>query len=341
MGRKMSGRSQLMADLLGEFPDADNRTLARLLFERHPAEFSSIENARSSVRYYRGNIGDKSRAKTEKNYGHLAKENGKAGQVFQFPPGLKQGKRMMHLREPGKYLILSDVHVPYHSETSIEAALRYGIDAGCKHLVLNGDFLDFYKVSRWSQDPRMRNVSEELETGREILQELEKHFGGSDSIRVYKVGNHEDRYEQFLYGRAAALVGIEAFQLKKILPIDPKTWKFVASKQLYKIGNLLMLHGHEVGRGLFDPVNIARGMWLRLQQTAMVGHWHRTSTHVETTGVKETVIPCYSVGALCDLAPDYAPVNKWNAGFAVVELGQAGSFQVRNLIIHNGKVYET
>lgn len=341
MANKDSGRKQLLTDVITDFPDADNRTLARLLYEKYPAEFGTLENARSSVRYYRGNMGEKSRATSTKKHAHLAKENGKAGQVFQFPAGLKQRKRMMHFREPGKYLILCDVHVPYHSETAIEAAVRYGIDAGCKHLILNGDFLDFYKVSRWSQDPRYRNVCEEIETGKEILQELEKHFGGSDSIRVYKVGNHEDRYEQFLYAKAAALVGIEAFQLKKILPIDPKTWKFVASKQLYKLGNLLMLHGHEVGRGLFDPVNIARGMWLRLQQTAMVGHWHRTSTHVETTGVKETVIPCYSVGALCDLSPDYAPVNKWNAGFAVVEVGQSGSFQVRNLIIHNGKVYET
>ena len=61
-----------------------------------------------------------------------------------------------------------------------------------------------------------------------------------------------------LYAKAAALVGIDQFQLKHILPIDPKTWKFVESKQLYKI-ELLMLHGHEVGRGMFDPVNIARG----------------------------------------------------------------------------------
>lgn len=339
MARQKSGRKKLVTDLLLEFPDADNRTLARLLYDRHVGEFSSLEAARSSVRHYRGNNGATS--KTPAANKELHRENGKAGQSFKFPAGLKQRKRMMHLKEPGKYLILSDVHVPYHSEVALEAALRYGIDAGCKHLVLNGDFLDFYKLSRWSQDPRYRNVSEEIETGRQILSELEKHFKGSDSVKVYKVGNHEDRYEQFLYAKAAALVGVDQFQLKKILPIDPKTWKFVESKQLYKIGKLLMLHGHEVGRGMFDPVNIARGMWLRLQQTAMVGHWHRTSTHVETTGVKEAVNPSYSIGCLCDLAPDYAPVNKWNAGFAVVNLDVSGNYQVRNLIIHNGQVYET
>ena len=338
MARKDSGRKKICLDVIRKHPDADNRTLARLLLDKYPQEFSNLEQARSSVRYYRGNSGNRNRKMSDTSH---HRENGYAGQVFKFPAGVKQTRRMMHIKEPGKYLILSDIHVPYHNEVAIEAALRYGIDEGCQHLVLNGDFLDFYKLSRWSQDPRYRNVADELETGKEILAELERHFSGSDSIRVYKVGNHEDRYEQFLYAKAAALVGIEAFKLKKILPIDPKTWKFVESKQLYKLGKLLMLHGHEVGRGLFDPVNIARGMWLRLQQTAMVGHWHRTSTHVETTGVKETVIPCYSVGALCDLSPDYAPVNKWNAGFAIVNLDVSGNFHVRNLINHQGKVYET
>ena len=338
MARKDSGRKKLVTSVIRKFPEADNRTLARYLYEKHPEEFASVEQARHSVRYYRGNAGAKNRARSDDS---LHRPNGKAGQSFNIPAGLKQTRRMAHIKEPGKYLILSDLHVPYHSEIAIEAALRYGIDEGCEHVVLNGDFLDFYKLSRWSQDPRYRSVAEELETGKEILAEIERHFAGSDSVKVYKVGNHEDRYEQFLYAKASALVGVDDFQLKKILPIEPKNWRFVHSKQLYKLGKLLMLHGHEVGRGLFDPVNIARGMWLRLQQTAMVGHWHRTSTHVETTGVKETVIPCYSVGALCDLSPDYAPVNKWNAGFAIVHLDVSGNFQVRNLIIHQGKVYET
>ena len=150
MARRKSDRGKLITELLLEFPDADSRTLARLLYDRHPGEFSSLEVARSSVRYYRGNIGEKSR-NTSRNKA-LHRKNGKAGQSFRFPAGLKQRKRMMHLREPGDYLILSDVHVPYHSEIALEAALKYGIDAGCKHLVFNGDFLDFYKLSRWSQD---------------------------------------------------------------------------------------------------------------------------------------------------------------------------------------------
>jgi hypothetical protein len=46
---------------------------------------------------------------------------------------------------------------------------------------------------------------------------------------------------------------------------------------------------------------------------------------------KETF--CWSTGCLCDLTPDYSRVNRWNHGFAVVEVDEAGSFNVDNLRI--------
>ena len=84
MARKDSGRKKLVLDVLRKFPDADNRTLARYMMEQHPAEFASLEQARSTVRYYRGNIGSHNRKKSDPTY---HRENGKAGQKFQIPSG--------------------------------------------------------------------------------------------------------------------------------------------------------------------------------------------------------------------------------------------------------------
>lgn len=36
---------------------------------------------------------------------------------------------------------------------------------------------------------------------------------------------------------------------------------------------------------------------------------------------------------MCDLAPDYARLNKWNHGFALVEVRDDGEFDVENLRI--------
>ncbi len=334
----MSSRKEIVTALLVEFPDADNRTLARLLHEKYPHEFETVEKARRCIRYYRGASGAKDRKQIIQTSPETVQPH-RTPRTIKIPAGLKQVRRAINIKRPGKYLVLSDLHVPFHNEQAIEAALRHGLDNGCKHLVLNGDFFDFYKLSRWSQDPRQRNPSDELNTGAEVLAELVKHFS-SDAIKLFKIGNHEARYESYLYERAPALVGIEAFELKELLPID-KTWKFVASKQAYRLGKLPMFHGHELPRGLTDPVNIGRGVFLRAGETACVGHWHRTSTHVETTGLKETVVPCYSLGCLCDLSPEYATINRWNHGFAMVEIQAAGNYQVQNMIIHKGEVFST
>ena len=48
---------------------------------------------------------------------------------------------------------------------------------------------------------------------------------------------------------------------------------------------------------------------------------------------------CWSTGCLCDLHPRYMPLNKWNHGFAIVDLDTAGGFSVRNFRIIDGKVY--
>jgi predicted phosphodiesterase len=335
--KKKNEKLDVAREVLRDHPAADSRTLARLLHEKYPHHFSSIEVARSKIRYLRGAHGSRHRKviadKTD------FRKHGKP-KTIHFPKGLRQVHSPMKIRQKGKFLVLSDLHIPYHCEQALESALRAGIDAGCEHLVLNGDFIDFYRLSRWDQDPRARNPEEELKVGAEVLGELNKHFG-PDSVRVFKVGNHEQRYHSYLYQRAPALVGIEDFRLDRILPIKEHKWRFVHSKQEYHLGKLPMLHGHELPRGLTDPVNIGRGVYLRVAGTAMVGHWHRTSTHVETTGIDERLVPCYSLGCLCDLKPEYATINRWNHGFAIVTVGERGNYQVQNKIIHDGEVFAT
>jgi hypothetical protein len=63
--------------------------------------------------------------------------------------------------------------------------------------------------------------------------------------------------------------------------------------------------------------------------TSLLGHHHRSSSHVEYTW-KHEPINCWSVGCLCDLSPEYARINKWNHGHAIVEVGSSGVFDVLN-----------
>jgi hypothetical protein len=74
----------------------------------------------------------------------------------------------------------------------------------------------------------------------------------------------------------------------------------------------------------------ARSAFLRTTASVLVGHHHRTSTHVEPNW-KHEEIACWSVGCLCDLAPEYARVNKYNQGLSLVDVSEDGQFEVANL----------
>ena len=74
--------------------------------------------------------------------------------------------------------------------------------------------MDCYQISRFIKDRRMRDMSEELEDVRNFLKELKKSF----NVPIYyKIGNHEDRWENFLRLQAPELLGIADFELRNVL----------------------------------------------------------------------------------------------------------------------------
>ena len=105
------------------------------------------------------------------------------------------------------------------------------------------------------------------------------------------------------------------------------------------VDKLTIIHGHEFGKGGgLWLANTARYVRLKANGCVMVGHWHKSSSDSAVTidGQMHTV---WSTGCLCDLTPDYARINQWNHGFAVVEWSEKGGFGVQNYRIRNGKVH--
>lgn len=252
--------------------------------------------------------------------------------------GLKALKTRAVKREDysvsGYILVVSDIHFPYHDPGALELAIQHGVDAGCETLLVNGDLLDFYKLSRFIKDPTETNVCEELEMAKQFFDLVAPLF----SKIVYKLGNHEDRLEHYLWSKAPELIGLPFTTLGAL--IDNEKVEIVGSRQLMKAGRLNIVHGHEFGTSVFNPVNPARGLFLRSKCSTMAGHHHQTSEHHENN-VNGDAMACWSTGCLCDLSPTYSPFafTKWNHGFATVETEPSGEFTVRNCRIIGGKVH--
>lgn len=317
--------------LCREFPDTPSRTLAKKLSASHKV---TIELARTSIRIARGNSGEKHRRGCTS-----PRENQPAGWTPEMPPSLAEPWLPFDLGNNIKVAILSDIHIPYHSTIAFEAAVKYCKRRGPDVLLLNGDFADFYTISRHQKDPSKRDFRGEMKACQQALQWLRSEFGKRCRI-VLKAGNHEERLEHWVWNSAPEISDSPRMTLRQWMTTDEDTGRPVAGEidvvvdqRPVMVGHLPVLHGHELGKaGIAAPVNPARGAFMRSLSTMLVGHSHRSSHHVETD-IWHKQTSCWSTGALCDLNPCYAKINKWQHGAAFVEVDRSGEFQVQNFRI--------
>jgi len=309
--------------LCEQHPDAPSRTLARRLVQ-DANNAITLDQARKRIQRQFGVQGAKNRRRMKPV---AARPKRQAGEPREMPPSIAEPWVPYRLQALGPVGIISDVHVPYHSETAVAAAIGYLEGQGLAALLLNGDIADFYSISRYMKDPTQRNFKGELEAVRQFLGWLRDRFPGIPI--VYKLGNHEERWTHFLWQHAAELSDDPRMSLGAWLDLDNLGIELVEDQRPVMLGKLPVLHGHELPKGMAAPVNPARGVFMRTLSTGLVGHSHRSSNHAESDmWHRETA--CWSTGCLCDLTPDYARINRWNWGFAIATVHKGGQFDVQN-----------
>jgi predicted phosphodiesterase len=313
-------------------PDAPARTLARRLVTEANGAIT-LHQARMRIQRQFGVHG-----KTHRKHIKAAAPRAprKAGEILAMPKSMAETWTPHRMNVIGNVGILSDVHVPYHSEIAVAAAVGFLKDQELSGLLLNGDIADFYAISRYMKDPKQRDFKGELEAVRDFLAYLRQEF--PDIPIVYKTGNHEERWQHWLWQHAAEISDDPRMSLTAWLGFTENNIELVEDKRPVLLGKLPVLHGHELPSGMAAPVNVARGAFMKTLSTVMVGHSHRTSNHAESDmWHKET--GCWSTGCLCDLRPDYARVNRWNWGFATVTVHKGGAFDVHNYrVMQDGTV---
>lgn len=302
------------------------RKLARIMYAENKLLFSSEEEARTYIRGIEGKCG-KMRMKVTHPYPERPKNpyNLPASDEIEWTPFVLEAK---------KVLCLYDVHIPYHSVQALTAAIEYGKKAKVDCIFLGGDIIDCFKLSRFVKDPSKRNFADELNLFKDFIAVLNKEF--PKARKIFKIGNHEERYQSFLFEKAKELVGVDEFDLTNIIKARAKYIEVITDKRITDFYGLNIIHGHEFSSGFFSPVNVARGLFLRAKTSAIQGHSHQTSEHTESN-MNGKMTTTWSVGCLCELHPQYAPINKWNHGFCILHKTEEG-FDVENKRIYKGKV---
>ena len=330
---------EIAREYIDKFPDFPSNSIARVIVKDYPVRFT-LEQARRAVRYVRGAYGVRHRKSisSERDMSYL-REPQESGDPFgKIPKPLSE-----YSEEWGavdikvkKSLVLSDVHVPFHDKEALTLTLKHGLDVGCDSIILNGDFCDFFRLSYFRKDVTVVQFKEEIDIVIQTLKAIRDIFG-PDVIIYYKEGNHEERLESYLQVRAPDLLGVADFTIDKILHLDDLGIQYIGEKRPIRIDHLYIIHGHEFVYSSYNPVNPARGYFLKARTICLGAHYHQTSEHTETS-LDGNVTSVWSTGCLCGLHPKYMPINKWNHGFAVVDMSN-DRFCVDNLKIIKGRVF--
>ena len=326
MTAKISPRTIKIQEYLEKFNGRGNLTIARVIHADFPTMFPTVENARAAIRVIRGASGTFGREKRN------IKENLTPKFIIPADDNVPYEDYIIN-KDFERGIILSDIHFPYHDKRALETAIEYTIKIKPDLILLNGDTVDFHQLSYFEKDPTKKNIVQELEMLREFLANLKTFF--SKTKIIFKVANHEERYDRYLMQAAPVLYELPEIRLKSILKLDELGIDYVGDKRVVSYRKLNIIHGHEYRFSISNPVNPARGIFLRAHKSTLSGHFHQSSEHTENS-IDGDIIGCFSTGCLCGLHPQWLPLNKWGHGFAEITGLKDGLWRVKNHKIIDG-----
>ncbi len=327
---------KIVKDYLSRYPDwFPTNSLARIISKENQHTFPTFEDARNSIKYYRGKHGERNRnVLKDKTF---VEHKSKKSTPFAQPPTWVKEKEIYKIPVGYKTAgFISDLQVPFHDPKAIDICFNFLHKTGIDHLIVNGDLVDFYGISSFEKDPRQRKFKDEYDAIMEMLLYIRSSF--PDIPIYYNLdANHEFRYERFMRTKAPELLGLELFEIEDLLMLDNFGIKYIKNHDHIMFGKLPIIHGDTVfSRG--SGVSPARMLWMRTKVNMIASHVHRTSEYTDKNFHGE-MSTCWTTGHLMHSNVEYCKhVDAYNSGFAILRKDSNGDFEVENKRIYKNKV---
>ena len=242
-----------------------------------------------------------------------------------------------------KYMIIGDIHAPFEDKNAMNIAYQYTDYYKPNEVIINGDLIDFYNISRFDKNPsRKEDLKKELTRSREILDEIRQH--NPEAKITLLEGNHDFRLQSFIW-RNPEFEGVEEFSLKNLLHLDKYNINFIGvdgdywknDNGHYKVNDLLIMHGDNRLNGAKTSQNggySAINTMKSLQHSVAINHIHRLAQVHHTTPYGELVgLEC---GSLCQPTG----TANWQQGFVTFESYRNKNHNYRTHLIQNKKLIE-
>lgn len=242
-----------------------------------------------------------------------------------------------------KILFIPDCHFPYHDVLAFELMMRVAKDFKPDHVIIMGDFADFYAVSAHDKNPkRAGKLEEEISTTVDALWKV-KDLGAKNNVFIS--GNHEDRLTRYLMQKAPELWDL--INIPKVLALDKMGFQFVPYRSDYKLGKLHITH--DTGKAGYNAHKQALDAYHR---SIVIGHTHRFGMIIQgdADGDKHVGAMFGWLGDVkqVDYMHNINAVKDWTLGFGVGYLNPKTGYVylqpvpiVRYSCVLNGVLYES
>lgn len=207
-----------------------------------------------------------------------------------------------------KYVVIPDIHAPYQDKNTLQAINHFIAEQKPDHVVLIGDVIDMYSISKYDKNPlRAHKLQEEIDEAHNVIVDIRAAAGKNTPI-TYIEGNHEDRLRRYMWNHPE-VHGLRNLELPALLGLKELGVEY--KTELLVNGVFLFTHGKRT--------TMYSSRW-ELQDngiSGMSGHVHRIQTHAQTdrSGVKAW----YGIGHVADEKQcEYTTNPNWQQGLGVV-----------------------
>ncbi len=211
-----------------------------------------------------------------------------------------------------KVLFIPDIHCPYEDTIALEALYCFMNWWKPDTVIILGDLIDFYAISRFNKDPdRALKLQEELDSSVQVLKDIKDRAGNA---KIYFIkGNHEARLKKYLWSNATELNSLKALRLENLLQFERFNIKY-EDRGLLKYKHLIVKHGTLVRK---FTCYTAKGEFEKNGKSGVSGHTHRLGSYRHTNEGGEYI--WVESGCLCKLNPEYmeGETPNWMQGFTV------------------------
>lgn len=174
------------------------------------------------------------------------------------------------------YLVISDIHVPYHCPKYIELSYKILRSLKFDGLVQLGDALDFWQLSTYDKDPARKNtILEDIEVWNGIISKWSRYLPKGATVHLL-CGNHEARLERYISRHARELHEIvkpmpDLLNLKQRNEAGQITFKWhkYSKWDSCRIGDCTLLHG------FYFNQHVASTNLAKYRTKVVCGHTHR------------------------------------------------------------------